>query len=291
MGYSLFTILEREAFQSKTRQDYAKITNMKTIILCGGRGTRLNEETEFKPKPLVQVGGYPILLHIMNIYAYYGYNDFIVALGYKGDMIKDYFLTLSRYDSDFSFNMATGAITVLSKNSKKYDYTITFADTGLETKTAGRIVEAAKYIPEKDPYFMVTYGDGVSTIDIGRLIKFHKDQERKLGIVGTISAVHPPSRFGRLKYTDEEIVATFEEKKPILDDYINGGFHVYSRKALDYFGKTEMLEESLIRVTKDNKLALYRHAGYWKCMDTMKDYLDLNSDWATSKPWAVWEGK
>lgn len=267
------------------------IKSMKTIILCGGRGIRLNEETEFKPKPLIQIGGFPILLHIMNIYSHYGYNDFIVALGYKGDMIKDYFLTLSRYESDFSFNMNTGAITVLGKSSNKYDYNITFADTGNDAGTSSRVIDAAKYVPEKDPYFFVTYGDGVSTIDIERLLNFHKEQEKKLGIVGTISAVHPPSRFGRLTYTNDERVATFEEKMPILDDYINGGFQVYNRKALDYMDRSEMLEQSLLKMTKDKKLALYRHAGYWKCMDTMKDYMDLNSDWASNKPWAVWEKK
>ncbi|NTU74196.1 NTP transferase domain-containing protein [Candidatus Roizmanbacteria bacterium] len=264
---------------------------MKTIILCGGRGTRLNEETEFKPKPLVQVGGIPILLHIMNIYAHYGFNDFIVALGYKGDMIKDYFLTLSRYESDFSFNMSTGAINVLGNSTHKYNYNITFAETGPETKTSGRVLECAKYIPEKDPHFFVTYGDGVGTVDIGRVLDFHKDQEKKLGVVGTISAVHPPSRYGRLTYTNDEVVATFEEKMPILDDYINGGFQVYNRKALDYLDRNEMLEESLVRITKDKKLALYRHAGYWKSMDTMKDYMDLNSDWDNNRPWAVWEKK
>jgi len=262
---------------------------MKTIILCGGRGTRLNEETEFKPKPLVQVGDYPILLHIMNIYAYNGYKDFIVALGYKGDMIKDYFLTLSRYEDDFSFDMRTGKVYVLGKSSNKYDYNITFVETGLDTNTAGRVLTAAKYVPESDPHFMVTYGDGVSTIDINRLIKFHKDQEKKYGVVGTISAVHPPSKYGRLTYTNDELVATFEEKKPILDDYINGGFHIYNKKALSFMKPEEMLEESLITMTEAKKLALYRHAGYWKSMDTMKDYKELNAEWAKDRPWALWE--
>lgn len=262
---------------------------MKTIILCGGRGTRLNEETEFKPKPLVQIGGYPILLHIMNIYAFYGFKDFIVALGYKGDMIKDYFLTLSRYEEDFSFDMSTGNIKMLGKSQNKYNYNITFVETGLDTNTSGRILAAEKYIPEADTHFMVTYGDGVSTVDINRLINFHKEQERKYDTVGTISAVHPPSRYGRLTYTNDELVATFEEKKPILDDYINGGFHIYNKKALKFMSHEEMLEESLVKMTEARKLSVYRHAGYWNSMDTMKDYKNLNADWEKDKPWAVWE--
>jgi len=262
---------------------------MKTIILCGGRGTRLNEETEFKPKPLVQVGGLPILLHIMNIYAHYGFKDFILALGYKGDMIKDYFLTLSRYEDNFTFDMNTGNVKMLNSSSRNYDYTITFVETGLETNSAGRVLKAAKYIPDSDKHFMVTYGDGVSTLDIGRLIKFHKNQETKHKVVGTISAVHPTSRFGRLTYTNDELVSSFEEKKQIPDDYINGGFHIYNKNALEYMDPGEMLEESLAKMTGDRKLAVYRHAGYWKCMDTMKEYTELNADWDASRPWAVWE--
>jgi len=263
---------------------------MKTIILCGGKGTRLSEETEFKPKPLVEVGGYPILLHIMNIYAYHGHKDFIVALGYKGDMIKDYFLTLSRYEDDFEFDMKTGNVKMLSK-TLKFDYNITFVETGLDTQTAGRVLAASKYIPKDDKNFMVTYGDGVSTIDIGRLIEFHKYQEKKHNSLGTISAVHPSSQYGRLTYTNDELVATFEEKKTIVDDYINGGFQIFNRKALDYMDPNEMLEVSLAKMTEDKKLALYRHAGYWKSMDTMKDYQELNSEWDKNRTWALWEKK
>lgn len=261
---------------------------MKTIILCGGKGTRLQEETEFKPKPLVQVGGYPILLHIMNIYAHYGYKEFILALGYKGDMIKDYFLNLSRYEDDLEFDMGSGKVKMLNK-TMTYDYKITFAETGEDTKTAGRVLRASKYLDKGDKNFMVTYGDGVSTIDIDRLVKFHIDQEKRHKVLGTISAVHPSSKYGRLKYTDNELVATFEEKETIVDDYINGGFHVYSRDVLKYLVDTDMLEDSLINLTLDKKVALYRHAGYWASMDTMKDYQELNKIWDNNRPWAIWE--
>lgn len=260
---------------------------MKTIILCGGRGTRLNEETEFKPKPLVQVGGYPILLHIMNIYAHYGHKEFILALGYKGDMIKDYFLTLSRHEDDFEFDMKTGKVTQLTKK-RNYDYKIIFAETGLGTLTSERVLTSLKYVGQ-DEHFMVTYGDGVSSIDINNLIDFHMEQEDRHGVVGTISAVHPKSKYGRVRYDNAEMVTAFQEKEPVMDDYINGGFHVYSRGVVPYLKEGKMLEDTLIDLTNENKLSLYRHAGYWASMDTMKDYRELNEVWESSKPWAVWE--
>ena len=261
---------------------------MKTIILCGGKGTRLNEETEFKPKPLVQVGGIPILLHIMNIYAHHGHKEFILALGYKGDMIKDYFLTLARYKDDIEFDMKTGNIKSFSK-WKNYDYKIVFAETGLETTTGGRVLECMKYIPKDDKHFFVTYGDGVSTIDISKLYEFHKDQEKRHDVSATMTAVHPTSSFGRVTYNDSELVTTFQEKGEVFDDYVNGGFLVFNKDMEKEIKYDEMVFDTLTRITKDNKLAIYRHAGYWKCMDNMKHYIDLNSDWDREKPWAVWE--
>jgi len=259
---------------------------MKTIILCGGRGMRLNEETEFKPKPMINIGNYPILLHIMNIYAHYGHKDFVLCLGYKGDVIKDYFLTLSRYSDDFKFDMKTGKVVALNKNHS-YDYEITFVETGLETLSGGRVLSAMKYVD--DDYFMVTYGDGVSDIDINKLIEFHMKQEKELGTVATISCVHPNSKYGRLTFDDKNLVATFEEKKKVLDDFINGGFQVYNRKALDYFRDEDMVEDALTRMTEDRKLSMYQHDGFWHCMDTMKDYQSLNDLWDNGRPWAVWE--
>ncbi len=260
---------------------------MKTVILCGGKGTRLHEETEFKPKPMVKVGGVPILQHIMNIYAFYGHKDFILGLGYKGDMIKDYFLTLSRYTDDFQFDMKTGDITQLTQKSHKLDYKITFAETGIPTLSAGRVRQVLQYID--DDHFMVTYGDGVSTVNVNKLIDYHMEQERKHDICATITVVHPSSKFGRISFNKEGIVTTFEEKKPVLDDYINGGFHVYSKKAMQFLQPDEMLEDSLTRMTKAGKLAMYKHDGFWHCMDTMKHYISLNEIWNNDRPWAVWE--
>ncbi|MBU0534977.1 glucose-1-phosphate cytidylyltransferase [Patescibacteria group bacterium] len=260
---------------------------MKTIILCGGRGMRLQEETEFKPKPIIKIGSYPILLHIMNIYAHYGHKDFIVCLGYKGELIKDYFLTLSRYSDDFKFDMKTGKTTLLNKRHN-HDHNITFVETGEDTMTTDRVLQALEHVEED--HFMVTYGDGVSTIDINRLVDFHMEQEKKFGTYATVSCVHPHSKYGVLTFNKDNLVTAFVEKKPILRDYINGGFQVYNKKAVSYFKKNEMIEDSLIRLTEDQKLSMYRHDGFWHCMDTMKDYLSLNKLWESgSPPWVVWE--
>ncbi len=248
---------------------------------------RLHEETEFKPKPMVKIGGVPILQHIMNIYAFYGHRDFILALGYKGDVIKDYFLTLSRNTDDILFDMKTGQTKQLTNKSQQLDYKITFAETGLNTLSAGRVREVLKYID--DDHFMVTYGDGVSTININKLIDFHMEQEKKHGTVATITTVHPSSKFGRITYDDKGVVTTFEEKEPLMNDYINGGFHVYSKEAMKYLEPEEMLEDSLIKITDDKKLSMYKHDGFWQCMDTMKHYVNLNELWDDNRPWAVWE--
>jgi glucose-1-phosphate cytidylyltransferase len=261
---------------------------MKTIIFCGGIGTRLHEETEFKPKPMVKIGDDPILLHIMNQYAHYGHKDFILCLGYKGEMIKDYFLTLSRYSNNFHYNMRTGQVRQTTKN-RSVDYKITFVETGLETTTAGRLLKALPYVDDK--YFMATYGDGVSNIDINKLIKYHMEQEKKFGTIATISAVHPQSKYGKVSFDENHIVTVFEEKKPILDDYINGGFHVYNRDIIPYLEEKDMLEDTLIKLTADRKLSIYKHEGFWHCMDTMKDYKSLTKLWEGDRPWAVWEKK
>lgn len=261
---------------------------MKTIILCGGEGTRLHEETEFKPKALVQIGGYPILLHIMNIYAHYGYKEFILALGYKGDMIKDYFLNLSRYKDDIEYDMNTGKVRRLAKK-QNYDYKIIFSETGIGTQQTGRVMECLKYVPKADSHYMVTYGDGVSSIDLNRLNSFHMDQEKRFNIFATMAAVHPTSRFGRIMYNDRELATNFQEKGEVFDDYINGGFTVFNRNVDKYLEREDMLFDTLDKLTKDEKLAIYRHAGYWNTINTMKDYLVLNEEWEKNRPWAVWE--
>jgi len=258
---------------------------MKTIILCGGTGTRLREETEFKPKPMIKIGGVPILIHIMNHYAYYGHKEFILCLGYKSEMIKEYFLNLSKLNNDFEMNISNGQITCLKK-CINYDYKIIFAETGEVTPTAERITMVSKYLDED--LFMITYGDGVSTVNINKLINFHKKQEVKFKTHVTISTVHPSSKYGKVKSDKNNLIKEFSEK-PVLDDYINGGFMVFNRNGIKYLKKGEMLEESLTRMTKSKRVSQFKHDGFWHSMDTMKDVEELNKLWEKEKPWAIWE--
>lgn len=258
---------------------------MKVIILCGGKGTRLREETEFKPKPMVKIGNIPILLHIMNHYAYYGHKEFILCLGYKSEMIKEYFLNLSKFNDDFEMDLSNGHMTCLKK-CVNYDYKIIFAETGENTLTAERLMMVSEYLD--DSLFMVTYGDGVSDINIKNLIAFHKQQEKKFKTQVTISAVHPSSKYGKIQANKNNVIEKFSEK-PVLQDYINGGFMVLNKKAMSYLRKEEMFEETLIRITKARKLSQFKHNGFWHSMDTIKDVEDLNNLWAKGKPWAIWE--
>lgn len=259
---------------------------MKTIILCGGKGTRLREETEFKPKPMVKIGDFPILVHIMKIYAHYGYKDFILCLGYRGDSIKDYFLNLSKYINDFKYNPLTGSINYLN-NNHDFDFNIIFAETGEDTTSGDRVkIAAEKYVGEDE--FMVTYGDGVSDIDINKLVEFHRQQKEMHGIFTTISAVHPSSKYGKIYANEYNLIKEFYEK-PMLNDYINGGFMVMHKNALNYIQKGDMLEDALKKKVKDLKLCQYAHDGFWHSLDTIKDVIDLNNLWKESRPWAVWE--
>lgn len=257
---------------------------MKTIILCGGKGTRLREETEYKPKPMVSVGGVPILVHIMKIYAHYGFKEFILCLGYKGDVIKDYFLTLSKYEQDFEYDFATDEINYLGDHHD-IDFKITFAETGESTLSGERVLKAAsKYVDEDQ--FMVTYGDGVSNVDISKLVEFHN--QRNKDIQGTITGVHPSTKYGQLKFNDKFKINTFQEK-PQLQDYINGGFMVFEKEALKHMKKGEMLEDALARMTKLGKLNAFIHEGFWHSMDTYKDFKELNSMWEDNPQWKIWD--
>ncbi|OGI22341.1 MAG: hypothetical protein A2808_01090 [Candidatus Moranbacteria bacterium RIFCSPHIGHO2_01_FULL_55_24] len=261
---------------------------MKTVILCGGKGTRLREETEFKPKPMVEIGDLPILVHIMRFYAEQGFNEFVLCLGYKGDVIKDYFLNLSKFVNDFHLDLKTNSIEYLN-NGHNFDFKITFVETGEDTQSGERVKMASKYIPEEE--FMVTYGDGVSDIDIRKLIQFHKKQKQKHGTVTTLSAVHPSSKYGKI-YADKNNVLEKFDEKPVLADYINGGFMVMEKAALKYIKDGDMLEDGLQKMTKKHKLSQYCHSGFWHSMDTMKDVMDLNKMWESGKrPWALWETK
>lgn len=257
---------------------------MKIIILCGGEGTRLKEETEFKPKPMVTVGEMPIIWHIMKIYASYGYNDFILALGYKSEYIKEFFLNQKVYTSDFTLNTKTHKTKFHLKTSNGEDFNITFVDTGAKTEPGERILLCKKYIPSSDAYFMVTYGDGVSDLNIKELVSFAKKQ----GTIGTITGVHPRSKYGLLKIDKTHRVTSFVEK-PVLSDWVNGGFMVFKREFFDYLRPGEMEHEGLKRIASENSLSLFQHNGFWFAIDTYKELKDLNKLWSTSAPWKTWK--
>ena len=254
---------------------------MKTIILCGGRGWRLQEETEFKPKAMVRVGEWPILLHIMNMYAGYDYKDFLLCLGYKGEMIREYLLNLYSINNDIELDLATGETRNL-KRKINLDYKVSFIDTGLEADTAERVLIAAKYV--KDNQFMVSYGDDVSDVNIDKLIKFHNKNREKEKICATITASHPSSHYGTLWADKKDVVRRFDEK-PKTSDYVNGGFMVFEKQALRFLKKGEALEDGLERMAKKGKLGQYRHEGFWHAMNTAKDVKYLNDIWSKGKPW------
>lgn len=236
---------------------------MKTIILCGGIGTRLKEETEYKPKAMVQVGQKPILWHIMKIYSHHGYNDFVLALGHKAQDIKDYF---SKTDD---------------LEVKEHFKTI-FADTGLETPHGERVLKAKEHISED--MFMVTYGDGVANIDIGALVAFHKSH----GKMATITGVHPSSKWGLVNAGSDNLVTEFAQK-PLLFDYVNGGFMIFNKEFFDFIKPGDMIEDSFSRLIPEKQLAMYKHEGFWYGMDTYKDFLHLNELWQKDPKWKLWK--
>lgn len=259
---------------------------MKVIILCGGIGYRLKEETEFKPKPMVLLGSKPILWHIMKIYSHYGFNEFIIALGYKGDYIKDFFLNQKYLSDNFTLHTKSG-ITKIHKNIKdrsKDDFKITFVDTGQETLPGERILKVKDFIPETDDDFMVTYGDGVTNINIKELVKFHK----KSGTIGTVTGVHPRSKFGLLSTDKNNIVQKFIEK-PVLKEWVNGGFMIFKREFFKYLRRNEFEHQAIKRLIKLKELAVYNHNGFWHSMDTYADVDSLNKLWISNPEWKVWK--
>ncbi len=258
---------------------------MKTIILSGGIGYRLKEETEFKPKPMVNIGGKPILWHIMKIYTHYGFNDFIIALGYKGDYVKQYFLNQNQIIHDFTLHTRSGFTKFHKKDKSKTDhFKITFVDTGEDTLPGERILKLKKYIPKEDKHFMVTYGDGVSNINIKDLINFHKKQKT----IGTVAGVHPRSKYGLLKINNKSRVESFMEK-PVLKERINGGFMVFKREAFKYFNPGEYEHDALKRLAKKGQLSVYTHDDFWYCMDTYNDMDTLNKLWKEDPKWKIWK--
>jgi glucose-1-phosphate cytidylyltransferase len=254
---------------------------MKVILLAGGLGTRLAEHTETRPKPMVEIGRYPILWHIMGIYAAHGCNDFIVACGYKGDVIKQYFDTFFIHHSDYTVNLRDGVKQVVSSHAP--DWQVTLVDTGVQTMTGGRIKRLARFL---DSTFMVTYGDGVADVDISALVEFHKDH----GKIATVTAVRPTARFGALAL-DGERVAEFVEKPQSSAGWINGGFFVFEPQALEYIeGDSVSLErEPLENLARDGQLMAYRHEGFWQPMDTLREKRILDGLWESGKaPWKKW---
>ena len=250
---------------------------MKVIILAGGFGTRLSEYTDKIPKPMVTIGSRPIIWHIMRTYASFGYNDFYLALGYKAELIKDYFLHYRSLNTDFTVDLSSG--TVESHQADEIDWRVTLVDTGLETMTGGRIKRLKKFIGNEP--FMLTYGDGVANIDIDALLKFHKSH----GKMVTLTAVRPSARFGDLDFDGNRVVS-FEEKPQLHEGWINGGFFVCQPELLDYIDNdNQMLErEPLKRVVNDGELMAYKHEGFWHCMDTRRDYDLLKSLWESDAP-------
>lgn len=252
------------------------------VIFCGGIGTRMKEETEFRPKPMVSLGGRPILWHIMKIYSHYGFNRFIIALGYKGDYIKDYFLNQEYFENDFNLKTKTGK-KILHKNNrrKKDDFDITFVNTGLETLTGERLLRVKRYIDTNT--FMVTYGDGVSNIDINELLKFHKKKK----LIGTITGVHPKSKWGLIVSDKDFLIKKFQQK-PRLNQYVNGGFMVFKKDFLKYLRPRQTIEEALEDLIGDNQLTVYIHEGFWSAMDTYQDVEEMNRQWKKGPLWKVW---
>jgi len=257
---------------------------MKVVILCGGMGTRLREETEYRPKPLVTIGGKPILWHIMKTYSTYGFHDFILCLGYKGELIKDYFINYDLVNSDFTIELGSKRIVKDSVAHDETNWRVSMVDTGLLTQTGGRLARIRKYLQGDEP-FMLTYGDGVADIDINALVDFH----RTSGRIATLSGVKPAARFGELEL-EGDAVQHFAEK-PAGERWINGGYFVMSPRVFDYLdGDTTVLErEPLERLSADAQLGVFRHNGYWQCMDTLRDMDLLNQLWANGvAPWKVW---
>jgi glucose-1-phosphate cytidylyltransferase len=256
---------------------------MKVVILCGGQGTRLREETEYRPKPMVEIGGRPIVWHIMKTYAHYGFNEFILCLGYKGDFIRQYFINYEFLNNDFTVNLGDKSDFEIHSKKDREDWRVTLVDTGEHTLTGGRIKRIQSYID--DEQFMVTYGDGVANIDVEKLVDFHKSK----GKIATLTGVHPPSRYGLVETDDNGEVIQFKEK-PRMDEMVSAGFFVFQRAIFDYIPEDDcMLEhEPFESLAAERQMTLYHHEGYWQCMDTYRDFIELNEVWSRDAPWKVW---
>jgi len=255
---------------------------MKVIILAGGFGTRLSEYTDVVPKPMVEIGGQPMLLHIMKVYAHYGYNDFFLALGYKAEIIKEYFLNYRSLNSDFTVNLKDGKVVSLSKNDD-LDWTVNLIHTGVESMTGGRVKRMEPYMENET--FMLTYGDGLANVNIDKLVEFHKSH----GKMVTVTAVHPGARFGELNMEGDKVVL-FKEKPQTSQGWINGGYFVIEPTFFDLIDndKTILEKDPLEKAAEIGELVAYRHEGFWQCMDTKRDRDSLEALWQSGNaPWRV----
>jgi len=259
---------------------------MKIMILCGGSGTRLREETEYRPKPMVDVGGRPILWHIMKYFAHFGYSDFILCLGYRANVIKEYFLNYEAMNNDFTLKLGLTREIQYQNLHSEQDFKVTLSDTGVDTMTGARVKRASAYLDSD--YFMVTYGDGLSNVNIKDLVEFHHSH----GKLATLTSVRPISRFGVLELSDLGQVRSFAEK-PASPGWINSGYMVFHKDALKYFDiapECVMEREPMERLVRDGQLMAYRHDGFFFAMDTYREYVELNTLWNKGQaPWKVWE--
>ncbi|QEC43858.1 glucose-1-phosphate cytidylyltransferase [Pseudobacter ginsenosidimutans] len=258
---------------------------MKVVIFAGGLGTRIAEETDTRPKPMVEIGGKPILWHIMKIYSQYGFNDFIICLGYKGFLIKEYFMQYFLHNSDITIELGSNKLDVHYTNTESFK--VTLVDTGLNTKTAGRLKRVQQYVGNED--FMLTYGDGVSDVDLKKLLEFHKAHNK----AATVTAIQPEARFGGMEMGPDGEVISFKEKPRGDGKWINGGFFVLKPEVFKYLdGNMDdtMWEDSpMEHLAKDHQLMAYQHHGFWKCMDAMRDKLELEALWQNNQAkWKIW---
>jgi glucose-1-phosphate cytidylyltransferase len=258
---------------------------MKVVIFAGGLGTRISEETDARPKPMVEIGGKPILWHIMKIYSQYGFNDFIICLGYKGYIIKEYFMHYFLHNSDITIDLGNNKMEVHGSNTESFK--VTLVDTGQHTKTAGRLKKIQRYVKDED--FMLTYGDGVSDVNMKELLAFHKSKNR----IATVTAVQLDARFGGMDLNDEGDVVSFREKAKDESKWINGGFFVLKPEVFNYLegDMDDMMweDEPLEKLTADDQLSAYKHKGFWKCMDALRDKLELEALWQSHHAkWKVW---
>lgn len=258
---------------------------MKVVIFAGGLGTRISEETDTRPKPMVEIGGKPILWHIMKNYSQYGFNDFVVCLGYKGYVIKEYFMHYFLHNSDITIELGSNKVEVHGTSTEAFK--VTLVDTGQQTKTAGRLKKVRPYLGDED--FMLTYGDGLSDVDIHALLDFHKKHKK----IATVTAVQMDARFGGMDLGDQGVVTSFREKAKDESKWINGGFFVLKPAVFDYLNgdMTDMMWEDapLEKLSADNQLMAYQHRGFWKCMDALRDKIELESMWQHNQAkWKIW---